>query len=284
MSALDPYARVTSGHDTVSIERTLALSGANNQGLIFRTSLGKGEVAFAEVPIVIEPIYGNEEKHHEEHHNSRFAWSIAEEALKALSPEQIQAIIEARYATGGIAGTWESPGDDKALLYMTQTYKAEASAVRLLYDIMATNCVVADMGLSPFIGPGGARMYMSFPKYGFFLLLSRANHSCQPSVTINPPKKQSRAVPVITTRPVVAGEALTFDYMHMEPLKGKRLKLLKAYGFRCACDYCRTLCSWIECSNKASKSCSACHTVHYCCVEHQRADWPRHKANECVKK
>lgn len=43
-------------------------------------------------------------------------------------------------------------------------------------------------------------------------------------------------------------------------------------------------CAWHECSKETDLSaCAPCEAVSYCSKEHQKADWPRHKA-ECPKK
>jgi hypothetical protein len=166
---------------------------------------------------------------------------------------------------------------------MAKTYKREEQAIQRLYDIMSTNCIVAELGLKPVMFAGGVRGHVVVPHYGFFPLMSRANHSCTPSVTLVHPRSTSAGsvTTFVTTRDVKAGEALTMDYVNATPLSKKRLELYKGFGFRCRCERCRGLCALLECNEKGAKACGACHKVRYCCKEHQVKDWPRHKATEC---
>jgi hypothetical protein len=273
------YAGVTTTRDEAPYIVTGALTGRNNKGLAFSVALAPGQIAFGEIPLVVDASHTLSEEEHKERHNSRSAWGIAEECLKRLSPQQIQNLLAADYATGILDGRWESPGDDRALAYLATRYVVDPGTTRRLYDLMATNCVAADTGLKPVPLPGGGRVHVMVPLYGFFALLSRANHSCCPSATLTPPKSTPRGPlrSVITTRRVEAGEALTIDYLHTEPLATKRLALWAQFGFTCACERCETLCSLLSCSAKGDKSCSVCHKARYCGREHQVADWPRHK-------
>ena len=49
-------------------------------------------------------------------------------------------------------------------------------------------------------------------------------------------------------------------------------------GFPCGLEGCTQ-----EVETKAKGLCSSCKDVHYCCREHQTADWKRHK-KECREK
>ena len=49
-------------------------------------------------------------------------------------------------------------------------------------------------------------------------------------------------------------------------------------GFPCGLERCS-----IEIETKAKGLCSGCNDIHYCCKEHQREDWKRHK-KECKEK
>lgn len=280
---LDPYACVTSPHETAPFIRDSPIFSGKE--LVFREPLELGAVIFKETSLVLDACIGLSPALHKAHHNERHAWSITEEFLKSVSRAQIEAVVAADYARGvtHAPGMWENPDDDAALDYLVFTYDAAPSLVRDLYDLVATNCVMAELGMRPLQDDraGGARVMVPYARYGFFLLLSRANHSCTPSATLVPPRGGSRSMTVVTTRSVAAGEALTIDYVQTERLENKRLVIAKNLGFRCLCERCRTLCSLLSCNKKGAKVCGACGKGRYCGREHQAADWPRHKATEC---
>jgi len=257
---------------------TEALAGQNGKGLAFSRPLDAGQVVFCEIPLVVDASHMISPEEHELRHNSRFAWSIVEEALKTLPAPLLQSLLSSDYATGIVNMHWDSAGDARALAYMVATYQKSPESVGRLYDVMATNCIVADVGMKR-IEVGGRVVHVPVPLYGFFALLSRANHSCRPSASLS--KRPGRATFVITTRAVAAGEALTIDYLQTEPAATKRRELFKQFGFYCACAHCKTRCALLSCNEAGDKWCSKCHTARYCSREHQVEDWARHKAAEC---
>lgn len=273
------YAGVTTTREEAPYIVMDALTARHARGLAFSVPLAAGQVAFSEIPLVVDASHMLSQEEHQARHNSRSAWGITDECLRRLPRQQILDLLAADYATGVIDGQWESPGDDKALSLLSQRYATEPALARRLYDVIATNCVAADIGLKPVSLPDGRTARLLVPLYGFFALLSRANHSCCPSATLAKPRPSPRGpiASIVTTRRVAAGEALTIDYVQNEPLATKRAELLKQFGFACACERCETLCSLVTCNETGAKACSRCHTARYCSREHQVADWPRHK-------
>lgn len=112
----------------------------------------------------------------------------------------------------------------------------------------------------------------------FFLLLSRANHSCIPSVQLCVPRESKDIQPIIvkTIREVKVGDLLTFDYMSTIPWPQKRVALFETHGFRCECEKCLTLCCVISCTQIGSFSCP-CKKARYCSKNHQKLDWSFHR-------
>lgn len=252
-------------------------------GLVFKRDLKEGEDVFSEVPLVIDNAFAIARPLHRVRHNERHNWSIVEECLKTMSIARIKLLLAANYAEGLADVTWETPGDDTAKQYMVDTYKVEDALVYRLYNIFSTNNLVAGIGLMPIRTASGAPLQVPFPRYGFFLLMSRANHACAPSATLRRERPAGAlATTVVTTRNVRAGEPLTIDYLQTVSGPSKRVELCKAFGFRCACDRCRPLCSLLACDKIATQACP-CQHAQYCCKDHQRHDWQRHKLEEHEK-
>jgi len=253
--------------------------------LAFNVPLGQGAVVFKERPLVVDAALAVSVAVGKERYNSRHSWSITEECLKTIPGPELEALVsKGGYADGIGLVKWEVPGDDNALEYLVRTYKKPGDLIRRLYDIMSTNVIIADTGLMAMEDGQGHRFHVPYPRYGFFPLLSRANHSCTPSATLVRPPTEPGVTHVVTTRPVKEGDALTIDYVQAEPLETKRTFLLENYDFRCACERCRDFCSRLSCNNAGTKVCSACKQMRYCCREHQVADWPRHKMFDCTVK
>jgi hypothetical protein len=245
--------------------------------LVFRTPLAAGTLVFEETPFVADTVPDTHPYQHHTRHNDRFTWNLVEECYKTLSRGQIDAILGSGYASGVIDLTapWETPADDLVMQSIAGRHQeADASRVRRLFDVIGTNCLLVSIKPRTFLMPDGTRLDVTLPCYGFFLLLSRANHACVPSTRLA--HFQGGRVQVITTRAVAAGESLTIDYINTIPLEAKRTRLFEGFGFRCACDRCRRLCSLLECNAPGTKACP-CHQAQYCSVDHQRADWKRHK-------
>ena len=55
-----------------------------------------------------------------------------------------------------------------------------------------------------------------------------------------------------------------------------------AYCLSTSDDSIKTRCGYCLGTTKTPKRCSKCKVVHYCCVEHQKKDWPIHSA-ECTR-
>ena len=278
--SIDPWSLLRSPRDTAPTIALGTCPGSNPAGLVFSVAHAQGAPVFTEVPLAMDACPLPPLSEHSARHNCRHAWSITEECIKALTPTAIESLLRANYATG-IIGTqgsrWDSPGDDSALQYMAHTYDMDASSVRHLYDVVATNCLLAGLVMATI----GKNTYHPAPRYGFFLLLSRANHSCVPSAMLTHSSSRDGVVTVSATRSVKPGDALTIDYLPNIALAKKRFTLFEAYGFRCACHRCSRLCSWLDCNERGTKTCSKCRRAAYCSVEHQRLDWKRHKTDEC---
>ena len=281
---LNPYSCLTSAHSTL-ITTIADSASANRQQLVYSVHLGPDQHVFTERPFVQDTLIEIAPWLHQPLYNKRQAWNLVERCFKTLVPAQIEALLATGYATGVVvrAQSWETPADDHALQHIMRVCRIiDEDMVRRLYDIMATNNIVACTSIIPSMVPP-----MLVPaRYGFFLLMSRMNHACIPSARLDIPTVPwgdvGDATSVLTTRAVRAGEPLTFDYVNAVPLAEKRKTLLELFGFRCECDRCRPLCALLECNNEGSRSCP-CHAVRYCSQEHQRADWLRHKASEHIK-
>ncbi len=282
-----PYTCVLTPHDLAPriVPGSPALAGLQ---LVFRVPLEKGAIVFTERPLIEDTVPEMPEEARVAQYNNRPAWSLVAQCFRLLTQEEINALLASGYAHGVVAAAqaWETPADDRALAHIMTRAPAYANEalVRRLYDVMATNNILACRTRMPLAG-----RQVELPlRYGFFPLLSRANHACTPSVTLAIPLFPlgpfhcSGGVSVVTTRAVQAGEAVTFDYVNNAPLEGKRETLLKLYGFRCACDTCVPLCAWLACDKRGTLACPcpAGSRTRYCSVEHQRADWPRHKTGE----
>ncbi len=244
--------------------------------LVFSRSMEKNQIVFTEAPLVIDAVIEISQTDHMQRHNDRPAWSIVEQCLKTLSREQIELLLLAKFAANIVHWTksWEA-GDDAALHYMTQQSIFCSRKIRALYDIIATCNIVARVKKVPF---SEGEMLVS-ARHGFFVLLSRANHSCIPSVALHPPMEHEQGpMKVVTLHDVVKDAPLTFDYLSLVSLEQKRPALLQCFGFRCECPRCVTLCHLLEC-NRVGKLRCPCHCAHYCSKDHQREDWQRHKIN-----
>ncbi len=162
-----------------------------------------------------------------------------EQCFFAKSSATIDALLAADYAQGIISVHWEKNNDDAVLARLSDPSfgRGDASRILKLYDIMGTNNIVS---LTTILD--GIQIPI---RHGFFPLLSRANHSCTPSTRIYSPDApfgkyypSENEVTVYTTRPVRAGEELTFDYLRPLSLAVKRQELLNEFGFHCQCDHC----------------------------------------------
>lgn len=246
--------------------------------LVYASSLAKGEFVFGETPLVIDGVAQTPKEIHRKRHNERWVWSEVEECLK--TPRKIEMIFNSDYAQGIIQspGIWEEPGDTEALNEIRKIYNFSEDEIKRLYDIFATNHLIAAIKIIPENG-----FNLAVPaNYGFFLLLSRINHACYPSAELKIPSGPDSPVQVFTTRTVQTNEPLTIDYATSVPLEQKREALLKLYGFRCACNRCVNLCGWLPC-NKVAKLHCPCRTFKYCSKQHQKLDWARHKNAEHKK-
>jgi hypothetical protein len=258
----------------------LLAQGALGHELRFAQALDAGALVFSEQPLVEDAVAEllalgpAGERLHQARHNARWAWSIVEQMLATLDTNAIEELLAAGYATGLGAARWESPGDDDALAYVTTEQWWDVSVVRALYDMVATNNIITRTRLVN-AAPGVTLEVAA--RHGFYLALSRANHACEPTATLQIPPEAGGVTHVVTTRAVAAGEPLTIDYVLRTPLGEKRAAVLDLYGFCCQCPRCAPLCSYVGCAARATRRCP-CGRAHYCAnAEHQRLDWPRHK-------
>ncbi len=284
-SPLTPYSGVLTPLATAPLIVTWPHT-RNNKQLVFRVPLDKDALVFVERPLVEDALVETPYDTRLALYNDRPAWSLVEACFKWLPRAEIHALLAADYATGVVdaAQAWETPGDDRALVHICSAFPdADAALVRRLYDVVATNNV---MSCSAHV-PIGGRIFEVALRYGLFALLSRANHSCVPSVRLCAPCFAygpfhcEKGVPVYTTRAVRAGEPVTFDYAENAPAAGKRALLRKLFGFACQCEQCADLCAKLECTAHGSLWCP-CRKARYCGAAHQKADWPRHKLAEHV--
>ncbi len=285
-SPLTPYSSVLTLSNTMPL--ITAMAAGNGKQLVFCVDMPAGALVFTERPLVEDAVLEASAAERALRHNDRPAWSIVEQCLTLLPRHEIDALLAAGYArdvTAAAAQGWEAPGDERALAYMCSTFPTvDAALVRHLYDVVGTNNIIASTTLVP----GATGVVYEIPlRYGFFALLSRANHACSPSVRLAIPRYPFaplhcvEGVSVYTTRTVRAGEPLTFDYIVNSTREAKRTTLMHLFGFRCACDTCVTLCTLLECREPGAHACP-CHRARYCSAAHQRADWARHKKEEHV--
>ena len=226
-------------------------------------------------------------------HNSRFAWSLVDNILRALpspSPSALQALVTeltaARYARGLGDFSWDDADDARALALLAGEYAHEPELVRTLYDLMATNAWTAQLKAVRCRVEGLERdiVHLIPDALGFYPLFSRINHACEANATLEIPTNQPGALIVRARRALAADEEVTVNYLEPEAnnliigtgAATLRPRLWRELGFRCSCARCRGLCSWLECAAPATQRCP-CRGAAYCSKEHQRLDWPRHK-------
>jgi hypothetical protein len=269
----------------VAIPTLVAVSMCDQEqyGLAFAQSMEPNALVGHEMPLM-RSRFEDAESHYTMF-NDRPAWSLVQEAFETLPASHRTAILEANYAKGIVHATrsWEE-ADQKILEKMSERFGIENKDVLEVYDIMATNNLVAQLfevpglaGIGEQAERDGRRVIVRLPlSYGFFGKLSRANHSCDPSARLDVPLSTG-PIAVYTTRKVKRGEELTIDYLQNRPAKGKREALLEAFGFRCTCKRCVSLCALPGCEKVGEFICARCHKSRYCDRAHQRADWVRHK-------
>ncbi len=211
-------------------------------------------------------------------HNDRFAWSMLDALLPTLDAQTFyDSLLADRYASGIANHTWES-GDGRVLETLAAKHKLPAALVCSLYDILGTNALTASIVRRP-IGP--STVLEKANQYGFYRLLSRVNHSCEPNAAPVPSQRDDGVLPLVATRAIAANEEITINYMGEQ--RQSRAEIFRMFGFRCACPACKRICGWIECSATVLRPCP-CHLIAYCCVDHQCKDWKRHRSAEHVNK
>ena len=261
---MDPYAYVIRDRELAPVVVTLPEAqgqGQGQQGLVFRTALGAGQDVFTERALVEDAVLETPDAEHHTRHNDRYAWSLVEAQLKR-GPDAWATLFAAHYATGMGTLQWET-GDVRALGVLSEAYRVASRTVCHLYAIMATNNVTSYI-FRALDAPSNRCIELPL-RHGFFPLLSRANHACDPSATLIITggyslvgETHGRPVIVRTLRAVQAGEAVTFDYAHAVPAHQKRQALLDLFGFRCTCPRCASLCSVLTCYAKGSLACALC--------------------------
>lgn len=255
----------------------------NTCQLLYNCDLDSQEFMFSELPFAWDQFCQISSAQQEKSFNQRPAWSIVDGCFDQKDPDMLHRLMN-QYANGLLYNRpelWEE-ADDKVLKAIARTYNANPKEVRKLYDIIATNNVVCSLTI---LDIPEVNLQIHHPnRYGFFLVFSRINHSCNPSARlILPIGMEIAPVKLITTRAVCKGESITIDYMSAVPPEQKRSQLWDQFGFICQCSECKTRCTLLSCNNKCKLVC-ACKQAYYCCKQHQKEDWKRHKLDKHTKK
>jgi hypothetical protein len=267
----------------LSVQASKIVPGA--LGLYVQKEVAEGEVVAVEHARFLS---APAQAVHPVHHNRRYAWSMVENILKEFpTTEALEGLLsELRkdaYATGLAEASW-ALGDTQALDWLARAYKQSPYLIREVYNIMCTTAINAGLATRNLRVPGLAReiQLIDTNLHGFFPLFARINHSCAPNIKLEPPLDVAGPLALVALRPLQAGEELSFHYLG-EGIErsAQRRELLQQFAFRCACPQCRQLCALLECTKKADKHCP-CQRAHYCCPEHQKLDWARHKGAEHV--
>lgn len=104
-------------------------------------------------------------------------------------------------------------------------------------------CLVADTNSHVFLGGDDSTMQEVLPTdlkphpAALFVLGSKAAHSCRPNTLYT---SRDGVLRYIATRPIAAGEAVTFSYINLHglPRKMRRSQLISEKHFHCCCERC----------------------------------------------
>lgn len=231
--------------------------------LMAKEDIKEGALVFIESCLVCDKVAELTLQQHQYRHNGRWSWSILEELLKGFTEEKVRQLLAIELP--GIPDdrfAWER-GDYQALNYMAKKFPSydRATLQLLFYTIVRNN-----------ISCRGTNREDAC--YGIYVFISAMQHGCRPNTQVMTHQDDASAH-VFATRDIKKGELLTRDFIG-PCLEAKRLQLYANYGQHCRCSDCRALCGLLSCQEKAPLSCP-CHTISYCCREHQKMDWPRHK-------
>lgn len=190
------------------------------QGLFTARAFQEGETIITETPLVSIPVQSR-------YKFDTYVWDLVAailadadllrkvNALKLMATEQMMG------------------RDDHAIeaLLVKQSGRSRA-LVRSLFWTVATNNI------------GVLSHQRVVQGYGMFPILSRSNHSCDPTSKLQPHDPSRCAIALVATRPLAQGEQITWPY-----LEGKEFLELDAYErsyhlvdhyrFVCACTRCK---------------------------------------------